>query len=135
MIKCGQNGIYGIYIIDDINEKEELIYVGKTKVSFEDRFKSHLSRCWNKKNKQQLWLYGRIRQARRSGLEVELRPLIQLDQVLWNKEYISDHDLSMMEIALIHCLKPCCNYEGVKSPYLFSYERIKDEQFNVSEEC
>ena len=43
-IDCKDNGIYGIYVIDDVHQEEELIYVGKTRVSFESRFKSHMKK-------------------------------------------------------------------------------------------
>lgn len=130
-IECKDNGIYGIYVIDDVHQNEELIYVGKTRVSFESRFESHMKKFNSKNNKSQLKLYNRIRQAKRAGLRVELRPLIQLDKVKWNKELISKHDLEMMEITVITMLKPECNWEGVDGEYLFGYERasIGKEQF------
>lgn len=128
MIECKDNGIYGIYIIDNVHGTEELIYIGKTSTSFEDRFKSHMSKLKSKKNKKQLKLYNRIRQAKRAGLDVELRPMVQLDQVWWNRSQLYPNELAMMEIALIDYFKPECNWEGVSAPYLFNYERINYER-------
>lgn len=122
VVICKDNGIYGIYIIDDVNQTEELIYIGKTRVSFEERFRKHLSNYNNLVNKdkkfsgKQAKLYYRISQARRSGLTVELKPLVQLDEVVWEQEYIDAMTLSGMEIALIHLYKPICNVEGVSAP-------------------
>lgn len=125
MIKCKDNGIYGIYVVDDINQSDYLIYVGMTTVSFADRFHGHLNKMNDKKiNKK---LYNRMRQAKRAGLRVELRPLIQLDKVYWNKKHIYKHELEMMEIAIIDLLKPVCNWEGVEAPYQFGYERYSNE--------
>lgn len=133
MIKCGKNGIYGIYVVDEVMQKEELIYVGKTGKSFEERFQGHLRRLNDKNNRVQMKLYNRIRQARRAGLQVVLKPIIQLDEVMWNKKEIREQELAIMEITLIDLLKPECNWEGVQANYLFGYERIKrDEQFSVS---
>ena len=122
MVKCEDNGIYGIYVIDDVCQREELIYVGMTTKSFADRFQGHLEKMNNKKVSQKL--YNRMRQAKRAGMSVELRPLVKLNEVYWNKRYISKNELQMMEIAIIDLLKPSCNWEGVQAPYLFSYERV-----------
>lgn len=116
------NGIYGIYIIDNINRTEELIYIGKTGVSFVERYKQHLNNVNNPKCDKKL--YRRIRQAKRAGLDVKLRPLITLSDVKWTRKAVKDYDLSMMELSLISLFKPECNWEGVQSEYLFGYERI-----------
>lgn len=123
MIECKDNGIYGIYVIDEVQQTKELIYIGKTRAGFDSRFHSHIDKLNNENNKSQLKLYNKIRQAKRAGLQVKLEPLVQLDQVYWNKEFISENDLAMMEITLITLYQPECNWEGVQAPYLFGYER------------
>lgn len=126
MVKCADNGIYGIYVVDDVTGKETLIYVGMTTKSFAERHEGHLSKMNNENVDQRL--YNRMRQAKRAGLSVMMRPLIQLNEVYWNKQYITKNELCMMEIAMIHALKPAYNWEGVEAPYLFPYERIGENK-------
>lgn len=122
VVICRDNGIYGIYVIDPLQQTEELIYIGKTRTSFAERFKKHLANYNSlvqkdkKFNGKQARLYKRISQARRSGLDVQLRPIVQLDQVCWEQGYIDAMTLSGMEIALIDYFKPICNVEGVIEP-------------------
>lgn len=122
MVKCGQNGIYGIYVIDDVMQYERLIYVGMTTKSFEERFKRHKSNMENEKIDQRL--YKSMRQAKKQGFSVELRPLVILGEIKWNKKYISRKELQMMELALIDLFQPEWNWEGVHAPYLFGEDRI-----------
>lgn len=103
-------GIYGIYC-DGV-----LVYIGKTDVDFETRFKQHKSALENDNNDQ--FLYKYLKQ--RIGSHIELRPLINIKELKTNKK-IYNRDIEAMELALITVLKPYCNVQGRLKEYQFTY--------------
>lgn len=106
-----KGGVYGIYIND------QLIYIGKTVMGFQQRFEAHqrnLKRGY--KNK----LYDLIRDAKEINAAVQLRVLLDRDKMnkYCNVE-LKDRDINAMEYALIELYQPICNTEGVDRNYRF----------------
>lgn len=128
------NGIYGIYIIDDISNSEQLIYIGKTTSSFQDRHDSHLRKMMNNAYNGQPQLYNRMRYAKKMGYRVEMRPLIVLNEVKWHEKYITESELCMMELALIHTHKPPCNRQGIDMDYTFIHDGWQRDYWEEEEE-
>lgn len=111
------NGIYGIFIIDPIYQKEELIYIGKTKSSFKSRFENHRRRMNDLTYKKQKLLYDTIRNAKKMGMDVQMMPLLTLDQLHLGGNEISERTLNAMELTLITLYRPRCNVEGLERAY------------------
>ena len=103
-------GIYGIYC------NNKLIYIGKTNVSFEQRFKQHKDAIDNNEPKQSLHTY--IIKAKQNGAVIEMKPIINILD-LKVKGNITDRDLQAMELALIQLYQPICNVEGINKQYEF----------------
>lgn len=106
--QVADRGIYGIYC------DKELIYIGKTDVSFEERFKQHKINM--EQNKDQ-YLYKYMRDNK--DCYYELKPLINVKNIK-TKEKITNKDIEMMELALITLFKPKCNIQGILQDYIFS---------------
>lgn len=105
-----QTGIYGIYIND------ELIYIGKTMVSFRARFQSHVSSS----KETDVYLYRLISKAKEEGKQITMKPLIIIEELKIDKRTkISDRDLCCMELALIELYKPIGNMQGRIMEYQF----------------
>lgn len=101
---------YGIYCIQ---YRGEVVYIGMTLTSFEQRWKEHLQLFKNPKHSDMI-LYH-------SGLnpdELEFRPMVDLTKEKANKE-LTKRDIKVMEMGLIACFKPRFNVSGVKIPYRF----------------
>ena len=108
--KAQEKAPYGIYCIQ---YRGEVIYIGMTLTSFEQRWKEHLQLFKNPKHSDMI-LYH-------SGLnpdELEFRPMVDLTQEKANKE-LTKRDIKAMEMGLIACFKPRFNISGVKIPYRF----------------
>lgn len=108
--KAKEKAPYGIYCIQ---YRGEVIYIGMTLTSFEQRWKEHLQLFKNPKHSDMI-LYH-------SGLnpdELEFRPMVDLTQEKANKE-LTKRDIKAMEMGLIACFKPRFNISGVKIPYRF----------------
>lgn len=108
--KSKEKAPYGIYCIQ---YRGEVIYIGMTLTSFEQRWKEHLQLFKNPKHSDMI-LYH-------SGLnpdELEFRPMVDLTQEKANKE-LTKRDIKAMEMGLIACFKPRFNISGVKIPYRF----------------
>lgn len=108
--KAKEKAPYGIYCIQ---YRGEIIYIGMTLTSFEQRWKEHLQLFKNPKHSDMI-LYH-------SGLnpdELEFRPMVDLTQEKANKE-LTKRDIKAMEMGLIACFKPRFNISGVKIPYRF----------------
>lgn len=98
-----EKGIYGIYNKDNI-----LIYVGKTMVGFETRFKQHKEMIEKKSTTQYLYKY--ITKNYKDD-EIYFKPIITLSK-LKTKDKITNRDLEAMELALITLYQPICNVQG-----------------------
>ena len=107
-------GIYGIYVED------ELIYIGKTIVDFNERFNQHKMAIDNVNNN--LPIYKILRTAKKMNRNIYLKPLIDLSilKVEHHNCEFSNKEIECMEMALITILKPKCNVEGIYKPYRFS---------------
>lgn len=105
-------GIYGIYCND------KLIYIGKTNVSFEARFKQHKEAVESKSTIQFLYKYI-VQQKEQNNAEITMKPLVNIKE-LKVKGKITNRDIEAMELALIDLYKPICNIQGVKQDYEFS---------------
>ena len=108
--KAKEKAPYGIYCIQ---YRGEVIYIGMTLTSFEQRWKEHLQLFKNPKHSDMI-LYH-------SGLnpdELEFRPMVDLTQEKANKE-LTKRDIKAMEMGLIAYFKPRFNISGVKIPYRF----------------
>ena len=103
-------GIYGIYCND------KLIYIGKTNVSFEARFKQHKDAI--EQNAPEIGVHNYIIKAKQSGAIIIMKPLINvLDLNVKGK--ITDRDIQAMELALIQLYQPKCNVQGISKEYVF----------------
>ena len=108
--KAKEKAPYGIYCIQ---YRGEVIYIGMTLTSFEQRWKEHLQLFKNPKHSDMI-LYH-------SGLnpdELEFRPMVDLTQEKANKE-LTKRDIKAMEMGMIAYFKPRFNISGVKIPYRF----------------
>lgn len=105
-------GIYGIYC------NNKLIYIGKTNVSFEIRFKQHKEAVESKSTTQFLYKYI-IQQKEQNNAEIIMKPLVNVKE-LKVKGKINNRDIEAMELALIDLYKPICNIQGIKQDYEFS---------------
>ena len=104
-----EQGIYGIYI------DKELVYIGKTEVSFTKRFEQHKAAM---EQGNSLYLYKLLRIAKAKGQKIELIPLITLDSIK-TKKSLTSRDIQAMELGLITMYHPRGNVEGVLKDYEF----------------
>lgn len=105
-IREEDRGIYGIYY------KRQLVYIGKTNVSFKTRFQQHQLALKNRNRDQFLYKFL-------EGKEVEFKPIINVKDLRVDGK-VSNRDIEAMELALITLYKPICNVQGVKIDYVFS---------------
>ena len=100
-----EKGIYGIYF------KDELVYIGNTSKSFEDRFSQHLSSlsCGS----QHLYVY--LRELNAKPEELSIKPLY-----ISNDDRVNTYGLSCIELAFINFFQPKGNLAGRTQPYQFS---------------
>lgn len=105
-------GVYGIYCND------ELIYIGKTNVSFKTRFSQHLEAINSKSTAQFLYKYI-VQQKEKNNAEITMKSLVNVKELKVNGK-INNRDIEAMELALIDLYKPICNIQGVKQDYEFS---------------
>ena len=106
-------GIYGIYCND------KLVYIGKTDVDFETRFKQHKYALESGSNSQYLYKYLSM-MKRDEGCVITLKPLVNVKD-LKVKGTIRNRDIEAMELALIQLYQPICNIQGIKQDYEFTY--------------
>lgn len=107
-----KTGIYGIYIDD------KLIYIGKTTVSFKDRFKTHKRNMDN--NNDSMYIYKLLKDAKNNKHSIQMRPIIILENLqMIHKKHINSKELNCMELALITAYNPIGNIEGRLKPYTF----------------
>ena len=105
-------GIYGIYC------DNELIYIGKTDVDFETRFRQHKYAVESGSISQYLYKY--LVMMKDKGSVITLKPLINIKN-LKVKGIIRNRDIEAMELALIQLYQPICNIQGIKQDYEFTY--------------
>lgn len=106
-------GIYGIYC------NNKLIYIGKTDVDFETRFKQHKYAVESGSTSQYLYKYlGKMK--RDEGCVITLKPLVNIKD-LKVKGTIRNRDIEAMELALIQLYQSICNIQGIKQDYEFTY--------------
>lgn len=108
--KNNNRGIYGIYF------KDELIYIGLTLRSFEERFWQHKNNLEN--NSEELFLYKYLRDKDYHN-NLTLQPLINLNDVK-SANRLNARDIQMMELALITLYQPLCNVQGKLKDYKIS---------------
>ena len=102
-------GIYGMY------KNDELIYIGYTMKSFEQRWNQHMVAIKNKALiKQQLYVYGLIDW----GDEIDFKVLIDARAIETN-EPLTERDWQSMELALIQMYQPEGNLAGRTYEYKF----------------
>lgn len=106
-------GIYGIYCND------KLVYIGKTDVDFETRFKQHKYAVESGSTSQYLYKYL-IMMKKDEGCVITLKPLVNVKN-LKVKGTIRNRDIEAMELALIQLYQPICNIQGIKQDYEFTY--------------
>lgn len=106
-------GIYGIYCND------KLVYIGKTDVDFETRFKQHKSALELNSTSQYLYKYLNAIKKEENCI-ITLKPLINIKD-LKVKNNIRNRDIEAMELALIQLYQPICNIQGIKQDYEFTY--------------
>lgn len=106
-----EKGIYGIYY------KDELVYIGNTSKSFQDRFSQHLSSlsCGS----QHLYVY--LRELNAKPEDLSIKPLYILDD-----DRINTYGLSCIELAFIKFFQPKGNLAGRTQPYQFPQHAHKD---------
>lgn len=99
--------IYGIKV------DGELVYIGKTTRTLQERIKEHIGCVLDKtiSNSQQKYLYEAMRTCQ-IGYKFEI--------LYESHNIISNHELEVIEKSFIENMKPKYNYEGVKIPYRFT---------------
>lgn len=107
--KKEQQGIYGIYI------DNELVYIGKTEVSFKTRFKQHKD---NMDNGDTTYIYKLLREAKLNNRNIQMKPLITLDQIKVDGK-LTSKDIQAMELGLITLYQPQGNVKGRLQNYQF----------------
>lgn len=95
-------GIYGIYIEDS------LVYIGKTEVSFRQRFNQYKTEMKNPQRK----IAFELNKAKMLNKKIELKPLITNIDFDLNKK-----EIEKIEYSLIKVLQPVYNVEGVILEY------------------
>lgn len=109
-------GVYGIYYND------KLIYIGKTDVSFNTRFKQHQEALTSGSTSQYLYKYLLNEKQLNGNIAISFKPLITIkDLKIEDVSIIKNRDIEAMELALIHLYKPICNIQGIKQDYKFTY--------------
>lgn len=111
-------GLYGIYI------DNELVYIGKTMRSFEERFNEHKEKVNAPYKDNDIKLYKTLKEAKKQGKEIQMKELISLYNLLIEVEgkknnNFTNEELCDMELALIKVLQPRCNVEGKDIPYVY----------------
>ena len=101
-------GVYGIF------ENEELIYVGETIASFEDRFRAH-AKCI-KENSINNKMYGYIRKNFEEN-KFYMCPLVEVDRGIKLDGNLQLRDIQAIELGFITCFKPKFNVLGVLKDY------------------
>ena len=108
-------GIYGIYVDD------ELIYIGLTMTSFQQRYNEHKGHIRNGTQGNMI-LYPYLRKAQNEGRQIELRPLISNNDLKTNTK-LERRNWEDIELGLITLYKPICNQEGRTIAYVFSADK------------
>lgn len=101
-------GVYGIY------KDNELVYIGYTLRSFEQRWNEH-KEAFVKGNSSQ-HLYRTIEPG-----NIEYKVLVDIDKLITNRP-ITRNEVEAMELALISLYKPIGNLSGNNIQYYFSEE-------------
>lgn len=105
--KEDKGGIYGIY------EDGQLVYIGMTMRSFEDRWNEHKKNI--EKKSQELNLYSLIN----PNAKIEFKKILEISQ-MFSDSQITKRDIQAMEFALIMEHKPKYNFAGRILPYIFN---------------
>ena len=100
-------GVYGIYL------RGELVYIGKTTITFADRFKQHKEGI--KKGKD-MFLYEQLHNE--PAEDIEMKPIIKIED-LKIEGAIEDRDIGSMELALITLYQPKFNRSGIVCNYIW----------------
>lgn len=108
--KKKENLPYGIYCI---KYKKEIIYIGMTQASFEERWKEHKKYFLNP-NLNSMVLYH----SNLNPEDLTFEIMIDLTKEKADKE-LTTGEIKAMEMGLIAYFKPKCNISGVKIPYRF----------------
>ena len=108
--KHNSNLPYGIYCI---KYKDEIIYIGMTQTSFEQRWREHKQHFTNPANTDMLLYHSNLNLN-----ELEFCVMVDLTKEKANRE-LTTRDIKAMEMGLIACFKPRFNVSGVKIPYRF----------------
>ena len=112
-----EKGIYGIYY------KDELIYIGNTSKSFQERFNQHLASLGS--NSQYLYTY--LKELKAQPEDLSMKPLY-----ISNDDRVNAYGLSCIELAFIKFFQPKGNLAGRTQTYQFNqytYKNFKpDEQ-------
>lgn len=101
---------YGIYCI---KYKNEIVYIGMTQTSFEQRWKEHKQLFKNPANTDMLLYHSNL-----NSDELEFCIMVDLTKEKADRE-LTTRDIKAMEMGLIACFKPRFNVSGVKIPYRF----------------
>lgn len=107
--KNRNRGVYGIYV------KDELVYIGKTDVNFETRFRQHNHALDIQDGSQ--FLYRFLSVCDRD--EIIFKPLINVPLMKVEGD-ISNRDIEAMELGLITLYQPICNIQGRVQDYKFT---------------
>ena len=107
-------GIYGIYCDD------KLIYVGKTYFSFVERFKEHTRQIMDTSEaRQKKGVHAFLRQQQREGKKIEFKVIVDVS-VFDEDRDILEHDIDMMELAILTQYHPKYARQGVVKNYSLS---------------
>lgn len=109
-----KSGVYGIYV------NGELVYIGSTTRTFGVRFIEHRERMI-KGYKKQKNLYDYLRQRFAEGANIQLIPMVVIEDLKIKGKCITKRDVKIMELAFINFYLPRCNVEGIKTPFLIPY--------------
>lgn len=98
-------GVYGIYL------RGELVYIGKTTVAFDVRFRKHRDGILRGEG---MYLYEQLHNE--PFEDIEMKPIIRVGD-LKVEGAIEDRDIGSMELALISLYKPRFNKAGITCDY------------------
>lgn len=101
---------YGIYCI---KYQGEIIYIGMTQTSFEQRWKEHMALFKNPSNTDMLLYHSNL-----DYRQIEFKVMVDLTKDKADRQ-LTTRDIKAMEMGLIACFKPRLNVSGVKVPYRF----------------
>lgn len=103
-------GVYALTVDD------EIIYIGSTIRSFEERINEHRKNMEN--NSKELKVYDILRECKKQGKEIIWKIIVDCNELKVNK-ILTIEDVESMELGFIDYFKPKGNVAGIKTEFKY----------------